>query len=49
MLVQIDVYNIRGQKVRSLVNDFHQYVEYSVVWDGTDDSGQRVGSGVYFY
>ena len=48
-LVQIDIYNLRGQKVRSLVNDYHENGEYSVVWDGTDDNGMRVGSGVYFY
>ena len=35
--------------MRTLVNDFHHNGEYSVVWNGDDDSGQSVGSGVYFY
>ena len=48
-IVLIDIYNIRGQKVRSLLNDFVNRGEHSVVWNGRDDSGSAVGSGVYFY
>ena|GEM_PF-1699721 len=48
-LVQIDVYNIRGQKVRTLVNDHMTTGRYTVEWLGTDDNGRSVGSGVYFY
>jgi len=47
--VEIVVYNIRGQRVRTLVNNFHQPGEYMVVWNGRDDNGNPVGSGVYFY
>jgi flagellar hook assembly protein FlgD len=47
--VQSDVYNIKGQKVRSLVNDTFSPGEYKVVWNGFDDRGQAVGSGMYFY
>jgi len=47
--VQIEIFNIRGQKVRTLVNDFHQSGEYTVVWNGRDDNGLQVSSGVYFY
>jgi hypothetical protein len=49
MNIVIDVFNIRGQKVRSLVNAEFSIGEYSIVWDGTDDQGHSVGSGVYFY
>jgi len=47
--VQIDVYNVRGQLIRSLVNEEHKPGEYRVVWNGTDDRGQHVSSGIYFY
>jgi len=47
--VVIDLYNTSGQKIRSLVDVEQQPGRYSVVWDGRDDWGQVVGSGVYFY
>jgi len=48
-LVLIDVFNIRGQKVRTLVSGVYGAGEHSVVWNGVSDTGQSVGSGVYFY
>jgi hypothetical protein len=48
-LVQIDIYNIKGQLVRSLVDGEFASGKHSVVWDGTDDGGRSVGSGVYLY
>jgi hypothetical protein len=47
--VSIEVYNIRGQKVRSLVNDYMSTGTHQVLWNGTDDYGQTVGSGIYLY
>lgn len=47
-LVQLNVYNIRGEKVRTLMQDRLPANEYTVMWDGTDDSGQSVASGSYF-
>jgi len=47
-LVQLNIYNIRGQKVRTLVQDNLPANEYSPVWDGSNDSGHSVASGVYF-
>jgi M6 family metalloprotease-like protein len=47
--VRLNVYNIRGQRVRTLVNGMYIAGEHSVVWNGTDDSGRSVGSGIYFY
>jgi hypothetical protein len=47
--VTIDIYNIRGQHVRSLVDDVYTDGEHSVVWNGTDDAGREVSSGIYFY
>ena len=47
--VQIEIFNIRGQKVRNLVNADFVSGEYTVVWDGRDDVGETVSSGVYLY
>jgi hypothetical protein len=47
-LVQLNVYNIRGEKVRTLIQDRLDASEYSLVWDGTDDAGKGVASGSYF-
>ena len=47
--VSIDIYNIKGQKVKSLVNDKYDAGDHSAVWKGTDDNNRKVGSGIYFY
>ena len=47
--VKIEIFNVLGQKVRTLV-DAHMDAGYqSIVWDGTDRSGRSVSSGVYLY
>ena len=47
--LRVDIYNIKGQKVKSLVNEHKPAGKHSVTWHGTDDSGNAVGSGIYFY
>jgi hypothetical protein len=47
--VRIDIYNIKGQRVCRLVDDVFLTGEYSVVWNGRDDSGGNLSSGIYFY
>jgi len=47
--VSIDVYNIKGQKVKTLTNEVFTAGRHNVVWNGDDASGRSVGSGVYFY
>ena len=47
--VKIDIYNIKGQHVKSLVNDNYQSGKYRVEWNGIDDIGNTVSSGVYLY
>lgn len=47
-LVQLNVYNIRGEKVRTLVQDQLPANEYTFVWDGKNDAGKNVASGQYF-
>jgi len=47
--VTLDIYNIKGQLVRSLVNGFYKEGTHNVIWNGTDNKGEAVSSGVYFY
>jgi len=47
--VAIDVFNVKGQKVRSLVNEVKHAGEHTVIWNGTDDNGRAVSSGVYYF
>ena len=47
--VNLTVYNILGQKVKTLVDEFETAGPKSVIWDGTDEGGNQAGSGVYFY
>lgn len=47
--VSIDVFNQKGQKVRTLLNQNMPAGKHQVVWTGTDDSGRSVASGLYFY
>ncbi|MCL2064469.1 MAG: choice-of-anchor D domain-containing protein [Candidatus Cloacimonetes bacterium] len=48
-IVSIDIYNIRGQKIKNLVNGFKDRGEHYVVWNGRDENGYEVGSGIYLY
>jgi hypothetical protein len=47
--VVLKIYNILGQKVQTLVNATEMPGYKSVIWDGKNDGGQRVSSGVYIY
>ncbi len=47
-LTSIDVYNVTGQKVRSLFSGIMPAGVHSVVWNGRDDKGIHVTSGIYF-
>jgi hypothetical protein len=47
--VRMDVYNTKGQLVKSLLNVTQQPGEYVFFWDGRDDLGNDVPSGIYFY
>jgi hypothetical protein len=46
--VAITVFNLKGERIRSLVHEGKPAGVYRIVWDGTDDVGQMVASGVYF-
>ncbi|MBD3217525.1 MAG: T9SS type A sorting domain-containing protein, partial [candidate division Zixibacteria bacterium] len=47
--VSLKVYNLLGQEVKTLVNEPQDAGFYEVVWDSTDDSGNSVATGIYFY
>lgn len=47
--VKLDIYNILGQKVKSLVDEKLSAGYKKVTWDGTNQNGKSVASGVYFY
>jgi len=47
--VELAIYNIAAQKVRTLVNEKQDASFYKVVWDGRNDNGESVASGMYFY
>ncbi|MBN1293677.1 MAG: T9SS type A sorting domain-containing protein [Candidatus Latescibacteria bacterium] len=44
---RLEVYNILGQKIRVFEQELAQTGNYSMTWDGTDDSGRKVVSGQY--
>jgi hypothetical protein len=46
---ELVIYNIKGQKVKTLVNEVLPAGEHSVVWDGRDTNNKAVASGIYFY
>ena len=47
--VKLTVYNIKGQKVRTLVNDQLESGLHDVIWNGRNDHNRSVASGVYLY
>ncbi|MCK4360095.1 MAG: T9SS type A sorting domain-containing protein, partial [Candidatus Cloacimonetes bacterium] len=47
--VIIDVYNIKGQKIKTLIREHYQKGNHQVFWNGDDETGKKVISGIYFY
>jgi flagellar hook assembly protein FlgD len=43
------IYNILGQEVRTIVDNERMPGNYQVIWDGKDERGNEVSSGIYFY
>lgn len=48
-VVFLEIFNVLGQKVRTLLNKEEMSGSYSISWDGRDDFGEYVASGIYFY
>ena len=47
--VELSLFNMLGQKVRTLINGYCTAGKQSVIWNGLDDEGKNAGSGIYIY
>jgi len=47
--VRLSIYNLRGEKITTLLNGQTSAGHYKVTWDGKDTAGNRVSSGIYLY
>ncbi len=47
--VELSIYNVKGQKVKQLVNDQLSAGQHSIEWNGKDANNKSVSSGIYFY
>jgi parallel beta-helix repeat protein len=47
--VRLSIYDLSGRKVRTLVDEHRAAGRHAAVWQGRDDRGRELGSGVYFY
>ncbi|MCK4653959.1 MAG: right-handed parallel beta-helix repeat-containing protein [Candidatus Cloacimonetes bacterium] len=47
--VSITIYNIKGQKVKTLIKEKMEPGRHSIIWDSKDGNNKTVGSGIYFY
>ena len=47
--VKIEIYNVKGQKVKTLLNNRVEAGKHSVVWNGTNNHNKPAASGVYFF
>ena len=46
--VVISIYNVLGQEVKTIINREQEYGYHSITWDGIDNRGKQMSSGVYF-
>ena len=47
--VNLSIYNLMGQKIRTLSSDVMTPGYHAIIWDGTNDMGNQVSTGMYFY
>jgi hypothetical protein len=47
--VRLDIYNVKGQLVKTLLNKDMEAGLHSIIWNGRDMNNQSVASGIYFY
>jgi len=47
--VLLEIYNIKGQKVHTIVNEKLNSGNHEIIWNGTDKTGTALGSGIYLY
>jgi len=46
--VKLEIYNILGRRVRTVADGYYETGTHRVVWDGKNESGREVASGIYF-
>jgi predicted secreted protein len=49
MKVELMIYNVLGQQVKKLINQDMPPGEHEIIWDGKNDAGNKVNTGIYFY
>ncbi|MDY6915202.1 MAG: FlgD immunoglobulin-like domain containing protein [Candidatus Cloacimonadota bacterium] len=47
--VEVAVYNLQGKKVKTLANSDYSAGQHQIIWNGTNDNGESVASGIYLY
>ncbi|MCL1827853.1 MAG: T9SS type A sorting domain-containing protein, partial [Candidatus Cloacimonetes bacterium] len=47
--VSLEIYNIKGQQIKTLVNEYKTAGSHDVIWNGLDSYGNPISSGIYFY
>jgi len=47
--VELSIYNIKGQRIRTLVNEKQPAGNHAIIWNGRDDKNSQAASGIYFY
>jgi hypothetical protein len=47
--VSITIYNAMGQEVKTLINEYKLADTYNITWDATNNAGNKVASGIYYY
>lgn len=47
--VTLEIFNVKGQKVETLLREWKERGTYQVIWNGKDSRGRDAGSGIYFY
>ncbi len=47
--ISIEIYNVKGQKVKTLLNEHKEIGEHEIVWNGKDANNKDVSSGMYYY
>ena len=48
-MVNISIYNIKGEKIKTIVNEITPAGNHQSFWNGSDNKGKSVASGIYFY
>jgi len=47
--VSLKIYNIKGQLVKAIVNEYKEKGYYTEIWNGRNDNGKKLANGIYFY